>query len=579
MKKLLPFLKNYKKESILAPLFKMLEAAFELFVPLVVTQIIDIGIGNGDKSYIYQRGFVLLALGIIGLISSVTAQYFAAKAAIGSSQKMRNALFAHINTFSFSKIDTMGTSTLITRLTSDINQVQTGINMTLRLFLRSPFIVFGAMIMAFTLDIKAALVFTVAIPLLFAVVFGIMFVSVPVYKKAQEKLDSITLITRENLAGVRVIRAFNRQDKEIEDFNGEANALKKLQIFVGRISALLNPITYVILNFAIIAVIQIGGKEVYSGAISQGTVVALVNYMSQILVELIKLSNLIVTMNKAAACADRISAVFEEQPDMEYPETETELADSDTAVEFKNVSFCYSGAKEPSLEDISFKIQKGQTIGVIGATGSGKSTLINLIPRFYDATQGEVLLFGKSVKEFTKQQLQKTISIVEQKAVLFKDTIKGNILWGNESASEKQLAKAIQIAQCEDVISSKTEGLDHLVEQDGKNLSGGQKQRITIARAIAGNGDILILDDSMSALDFATDARLRKALKENLSNTTKFIVSQRVSTVKAADVILVLDDGRLSGIGTHDELFDSCEEYREICLSQLSEKEVAANEK
>lgn len=576
MRELTFYLKKYKKESILAPLFKMIEAIFELFVPLVISGIIDTGIPSSDKTYLLKMGGVLFALAAVGLASSVTAQYFAAKAAIGSAADIRNDLFGHINSFSYTEIDSFGTSTLITRLTNDVNQVQTGINMVLRLFLRSPFIVFGAMIMAFTINVRAALVFTAAIPLLFAVVFGIMFLSIPVYKKIQSRLDKITLLTRENLSGVRVIRAFNREEKEMQEFGETTDELQKLQIFVGRISALLNPVTYVILNLAIAALIWKGAISVNVGVLTQGAVVALVNYMSQILVELIKLSNLIVTINKASAGFKRISSVMSVSTKMEFPEKSAEKTDSDYAVEFDNVSFCYERSKEPSLDNISFKIKKGMTVGVIGATGSGKSTLVNLIPRFYDCTGGEVKLFGNGVKSYSKDELNALTAVVPQRSVLFKGTFKENIRWGKEDATDSEIMKAAQIAQCDDIIKVKG-GLDFEIEQDGRNLSGGQKQRIAIARAIVKSAPILILDDSMSALDFATDARLRKAIKESTQDTTVFIVSQRASTVKNADIIIVLDDGRLAGIGTDEELFRSCEEYREICLSQLSGEEAEKN--
>lgn len=574
MRGIFSYLKHYKKESFFAPFFKMLEAILELFVPLVVTKIIDVGIGNSDKTYIYKMGFILLALGVVGLISSVTAQFFAAKAAIGCGTEMRNALFSHINRFSFSDIDTLGTSALITRLTNDINQIQTGVNMVLRLFLRSPFIVFGSMIMAFTIDVKSALVFTVAIPLLFAVVFGIMFASIPVYKKIQNSLDKITLLIRENLSGIRVIRTFNRQEKETEDFENATETLTGYQIFVGRISALLNPLTYVILNFAIIAIIFKGASEVYDGRLTQGAVVALVNYMTQILVELVKLSNLIVTMNKATACSKRVESVFAQLPDMEYPKTDAAVDENNNAVEFNNVNFYYKNSKEASLESISFTAQKNSIIGIIGATGSGKSTLANLISRFYDCTDGEILIFGKSIKEYTKKQLEKIIAIVPQEVVLFSGTIRDNLKFGNENATDEEILNAVKIAQAEDVVLSKDGGLDYIIEQGGKNLSGGQKQRLTIARALVKKSPVLILDDSMSALDFATDAKLRTALKNQLDGTTVFIISQRVSTVKTADKIIVLDNGALAGIGSHEELMKNCEEYKEICLSQLSEKEV-----
>lgn len=574
MKQIFKYLKHYKKESFFAPFFKMLEACLELIVPLVVTGIIDNGIGDSDKSYIYRSGFILLALGVTGLISSVTAQFFAAKAAIGCGTEMRNALFSHINKFSFADIDSVGTSALITRLTNDINQVQTGVNMVLRLFLRSPFIVFGSMIMAFTIDVKSALVFTVAIPLLFAVVFGIMFLSIPVFKKIQNSLDKITLLTRENLSGIRVIRAFNREEKETENFENTSDGLTKLQIFVGRISALLNPVTYVILNLAIIAVLNTGAKEVHSGVLTQGAVVALVNYMSQILVELVKLSNLIVTMNKAAACSKRIEAVFDITPHMEYPENTSEIEASQVAVEFKNVDFRYEGSSEKSLENISFSVPKGATVGIIGATGSGKSTLANLITRFYDRTDGEIRIYNKCIEKYSKKQLGSIFSVVPQKTVLFSGTIKDNLLVGNENASDEKILEAVRTAQAEEFVFNKEGGLDFVIEQDGKNLSGGQKQRLTIARALVKDAEIIVLDDSMSALDFATDAKLRAELKSKLKGKTLFVVSQRVSTVRNSDMILVLDDGRLAGTGTHNELLESCEEYREICLSQLSEKEV-----
>lgn len=573
MKEIFPYLKHYKKESFFAPFFKMTEAILELIVPLIVTKIIDIGIGNSDKPFIYKMGLILFALGAAGLVSSVTAQFFAAKAAIGCGTEMRNALFIHINKFSFSNIDTLGTSALITRLTNDVNQIQTGVNMVLRLFLRSPFIVFGSMIMAFTIDVKSALVFTVAIPLLFAVVFGIMFLSIPVYKKIQDSLDKITLLIRENLSGIRVIRTFNRQEKETEDFDNATETLTGYQIFVGRISALLNPLTYVILNLAIVAILYKGASEVYDGKLTQGAVVALVNYMTQILVELVKLSNLIVTMNKAAACSKRIEAVFAHASHMEYPEIEASADINSNAVEFKDVSFYYQNSKEASLENISFKASEGETIGIIGATGSGKSTLANLIPRFYDCTSGEILLFGKDIKSYTKEQLEKMIAVVPQEVVLFSGTIRDNLKFGNQSSTDEELFSAIKTAQAEDVVFSKEGGLDYFIEQGGKNLSGGQKQRLTIARALAKNSRILILDDSMSALDFSTDAKLRAALKNQLAGKTVFIISQRVSTVKTADKIIVLDNGVLSGMGTHKELMKDCEEYKEICLSQLSEKE------
>lgn len=577
MRRLLKYLKGYVKESILAPLFKCFEACLELFVPLVVTKIIDIGIPSGDKSYIYKMGFLLLILGIAGLVSSVTAQYFAAKAAIGFGTGVRNDLFRHINSFSFTEIDSAGVSTLITRLTNDVNQVQTGVNMVLRLFLRSPFIVFGAMIMAFTIDVKTALIFVAAIPLLFAVVFGIMFLSVPVYKKVQSSLDKITGITRENLSGVRVIRAFNRQGKEIEEFNGSTGELTRLQLFVGRISSLLNPVTYVILNLAVAAIIWVGGGKVYSGVLTQGLVVALVNYMMQILVELIKLSNLVVTINKSLACANRISAVFDEKPSLVYPEKDTAEKDGDIAVRFNNVSFSYKNAKEPSVENISFEIKKGQRIGIIGPTGSGKTTLINLIPRLYDCTEGSVELMGKNVKNYTRENLLKKVSVVAQNTVLFKGTLRDNLRRGREDATDEEMMKAMELAQGLDIVKAKGQGLDFEIEQGGKNLSGGQRQRISIARSLVKKSDIYIFDDSMSALDFATDARLRKAINESLDCSAVIIVSQRVSSVKNSDLIIVMDDGHAVGAGTHEQLISECEVYKEICLSQLSDGEGSAN--
>ena len=577
MRRLLKYLKGYIKESILAPLFKCFEACLELFVPLVVTKIIDVGIPSGDKSYIYKMGFLLLILGIAGLVSSVTAQYFAAKAAIGFGTGVRNDLFRHINSFTFTEIDSAGVSTLITRLTNDVNQVQTGVNMVLRLFLRSPFIVFGAMIMAFTIDVKTALIFVAAIPLLFAVVFGIMFLSVPIYKKVQSSLDKITGITRENLSGVRVIRAFNRQGKEIEEFNESTEELTRLQLFVGRISSLLNPVTYVILNLAVAAIIWVGGGKVYSGVLTQGLVVALVNYMMQILVELIKLSNLVVTINKSLACANRISAVFDEKPSLVYPEKDTAEKDGDIAVRFNNVSFSYKNAKEPSVENISFEIKKGQRVGIIGPTGSGKSTLINLIPRLYDCTEGSVELMGKDVKNYTRKSLLKKVSVVAQNTVLFKGTLRDNLRRGREDATDEEMMKATELAQGLDIVKTKGQGLDFEIEQGGKNLSGGQRQRISIARSLVKKSDVYIFDDSMSALDFATDARLRKAINENLNCSAVIIVSQRVTSVKNSDLIIVMDDGHAVGAGTHEQLIKECEVYKEICLSQLSDGEGKAN--
>lgn len=575
MKRLLRYLRNYKKEGIIAPLFKMLEASFELFVPLVIANIIDIGILNKDMGYIAKMGGILILLGIIGLACSLTAQYFAAKAAVGFGTALRQDLFAHINSLSYEEIDKTGTSTLVTRMTSDINQIQSGVNLVLRLFLRSPFIVAGAMIMAFTIDIKAALVFVIAIPLLALVVFGIMAVSIPLYKKVQKQLDKVLLITRENLTGVRVIRSVCRQDHEIETFKDTNASLMNLQVFVGRISAFLNPVTYIIVNAALIAIIWIGGLQVDQGIITQGEVIALVNYMSQILVELIKLANLIINITKSLACANRLNEVFDLNPSIkslteEYPKGNA----CEDALSFKHVSFAYGGSKEYSLEDIDFSIKKGDTLGIIGGTGSGKSTLVNLLPRFYDVQKGEVMIDGKNVKDFPLSALRSKFGMVPQRAVLFKGTIRENICFGKEDATEEEIIRALETAQALDFVKSRKDGLDAFVEQGGSNLSGGQKQRLTIARALVGNPEFLILDDSASALDFATDAALRKALRKNTKDCTVLIVSQRAATIKDADRILVLDDGKAAGFGTHKDLIQNCEVYREICLSQLSKEEV-----
>lgn len=588
MKKLLKYLKRYRREAVLAPLFKMLEASFELFVPLVMAKIIDTGIREQDLPYILKMGAVLVLLGVVGLVCSLTAQYFAAKAAVGFGTGVRGDLFRHINSLSYSELDEQGTATLITRMTSDVNQVQSGVNLTLRLFLRSPFIVFGAMIMAFTIDVKSALIFVVAIPLLSLVVFGIMLVSMPLYKKVQRQLDRVMQTVRENLTGARVIRAFNREQEEIREFEEQGSALIRFQIFVGRISALLNPVTYVIINLAIVALLYVGAGQVDKGEIPQGELVALVNYMSQILVELIKLANLIISMTKAFACAGRISSVFEIKSsisdgagggDMENERAAQRSSESGglpaCRVSFKNVSFTYRGAKAASLLDISFDAAVGETIGVIGGTGAGKSTLVNLIPRFYDAAEGQVLVDGRDVREYSLAGLRGQIGVVPQKAVLFKGTIRENMRWGKADASDEEIERAVRTAQAEDVVASKEEGLDAVILQGGKNLSGGQRQRLTIARALVRRPKILILDDSASALDFATDARLRRALKEQTGDMTVFIVSQRASAIRHADQILVLDDGRLAGKGTHEELFESCPVYREICLSQLSGEEAA----
>lgn len=570
MKMIMRFLKDYKKECVLAPLFKMLEAIFELFVPLVVSSVIDKGIVNADKGYIMQMCLMLILLAIIGLVCAITAQYFSAKAAVGAATGMRHSLFAHIQTFSFTEMDTLGTSTLVTRMTSDINQVQNGINMVLRLFLRSPFIVFGAMIMAFTIDVKAALVFVAAIPVLALIVFGIMLATRPMYKNVQSGLDKILGITRENLTGVRVIRAFNKEQDEVKRFKNDNESLNRLQKFVGKISGLMNPLTYVVVNVSIIALIWIGGVRVNAGALTQGQVVALYNYMSQILVELIKLANLIITITKALACAGRIESVFEVKSGMSDGDVKNVNAKEETpSVEFKNVSLTYSGSGVPSVEGINFKAMKGQTIGVIGGTGSGKSSLVNLIPRLYDATQGEVIVDGVNVKEYDIETLRNKVGIVMQKAVLFKGTIRENMWMGKKGATDEQIDEALEISQSKEFVDSKEGRLDYPIEQGGKNLSGGQRQRLTIARAIVRKPDVLILDDSASALDFATDAALRKAIRGMNNSPTVFIVSQRAASLMYADLIIVLDDGQVAGMGTHDELLANCEVYKEIYESQF----------
>lgn len=576
MKKLLIYLKDYKKESVLAPLFKMLEASFELIVPLVVTQIIDVGIANRDSGYILRMCLIMVALGLIGLTCSITAQYFAAKAAVGFGTQVRHQLFAHIQTFSFSEIDKVGTATLITRMTSDINQVQSGVNMVLRLFLRSPFIVFGAMIMAFTIDVKAALVFVVTIPLLSIVVFGIMAISIPLYRKVQERLDKVLGITRENLTGVRVIRAFHKEEEEKNRYEESLGALTSMQNHVGRISAFMNPVTYIIINCGIIALLYIGAFQVDTGVLTQGQVVALVNYMSQILVELIKLANLIVTITKAVACGNRIESVLEMKSSMPIDVQKEQLGAvagnkseaSEYMVECSHVGLTYQGAGAESLTDIDFQVKKGETIGIIGGTGSGKTSLVHLIPRFYDATAGEVKINGKNVKDYPIEQLRQMVGIVMQKAVLFQGTIRENLCWGKENATEKELYQALETAQAREVVDGKDGKLDAPVEQGGKNFSGGQRQRLTIARALVRKPQILILDDSASALDYATDARLRKAIREMEGEPTVFIVSQRTSSIQHADKIIVLDDGVVSGIGTHEQLLETCEVYREIYESQ-----------
>lgn len=583
MKKLLVYLKDYKKESVLGPLFKLLEATFELIVPLVMAAIIDTGVATGDKSYIMKMCMVLVLLAVIGLTCSVTAQYFAAKAAVGFATKLRHALFAHIESLSFTEMDTVGTATLITRMTSDVNQVQNGVNLVLRLFLRSPFIVFGAMVMAFTIDVKAALVFVVTIPLLSIIVFGIMLISIPLYKKVQSALDKVLGITRENLTGSRVIRAFNKEDDETVHFNENNDLLTRAQIYVGKISALMNPLTYVIINGAIVVLVWTGAVRVDNGYITQGEVVALINYMSQILVELVKLANLIININKSIACGNRIQSIFEMQPSItdgsgqKVDKVQTDTADrseeAEYAVEFSHVGLTYAGAGDESLTDIDFKVKKGETIGIIGGTGSGKSSVVNLIPRFYDVTSGFIKVDGKDVKDYPLEELRGKIGTVLQKAVLFHGTIRENLKWGNPDATEEDLNRAITVAQAKEFVDNKEGRLDFEIEQGGKNLSGGQRQRLTIARAVVKKPEILILDDSASALDFATDAALRKAIREMEGETTVFIVSQRAASIQHADRIVVLDDGKIVGLGTSEELLESCEVYQEIYNSQFKKQE------
>lgn len=583
MKTLLAYLKGYKKESILAPLFKMLEASFELFVPLVMVAIIDVGIANQDKPYIVKMCFVLIALGIIGLVCSITAQYFAAKAATGVGTGIRHGLFEHIQKFTFTEMDQLGTSTLITRMTSDINQIQSGVNLVLRLFLRSPFIVFGAMIMAFTVDVKAALVFVVTIPLLSLIVFGIMLVTMPMYKKVQADLDQVLLATRENLTGARVIRAFNKEEDETKRFENANQILTDAQKYVGRISGMMNPLTYIIVNGAIIALIYVGAVRVDIGDLTQGQVVALINYMSQILVELVKLANLIISVTKAAACLNRVESVLAVKPDMNEgdvrwksnsSEADRDLKNKIPVVEFSHVSLTYKGTSDTSLSDINFCAKKGQTIGIIGGTGSGKSSLVNLIPRFYDATDGTVKINGRDIKEYQTENLREHIGVVLQKAVLFKGSIADNLRWGKEDATEQEMYEALDISQAREFVDTKQGGLEFQIEQGGRNLSGGQKQRMTIARALVRKPEILILDDSASALDFATDAALRKSIKEMKNQPTVFIVSQRAASIQHADQIIVLDDGAMAGIGTHEELLKDCPIYQEIYYSQFPKEAV-----
>lgn len=574
MKKLLYFMKDYKKESVLAPLFKMLEAFFELFVPLVVASIIDDGIVPKDSGHIIRMCLLLLVLAAVGLTCSITAQYFAAKSAVGAATGIRYELFTHIQTLGYEEMDMVGTSTLITRMTSDINQVQNGINLVLRLFLRSPFIVFGAMIMAFTIDVKAAMIFVVAIILLSIVVFGVMFITKPLYKKVQSRLDTILGTTRENLTGVRVIRAFHQEQAEYNKFLAENEELTSLQKFAGKISGLTNPLTFIIINFAILVLIHTGAVRVSLGTLSQGQVVALYNYMSQILVELIKLANLIISVTKAMACFNRIQDVFHIEPSMkEGTKTVAAAGNTTPAVEFKNVSFTYAGGGDHAVENISFKAMPGQTIGIIGGTGSGKSTLVNLIPRFYDVSEGEVDIAGKNVQDYTYGSLRNTISVVPQKAQLFAGTIRDNLTFGCPDATEEQIEEALAISQAKEFVDTKEGRLDAKIEQGGKNLSGGQRQRLTLARALVPQSDILIMDDSASALDYATDARLRKAIQDMKRKPTVFIVSQRTSSIQNADMILVLDDGKIAGQGTHEQLLKSCNIYREIYETQFKKEE------
>ena len=577
MKSLFAYMKDYKKECVLGPLFKLLEASFELMVPLVMAAVIDVGIANGDRGYIGRMCLVMAALGVIGLVCSITAQFFAAKASVGVAAKLRHALFAHIQELSFTEMDTAGTSTLITRMTSDINQVQNGLNLALRLLLRSPFVVFGAMVMAFTIDVPAALVFVVAIPLLAVVVFGVMLWTMPRYKKVQAGLDRVLGNTRENLTGVRVIRAFGREEAENGRFETENNALTKLQEHVGRVSALMNPVTYVIINLATVVLIWVGAVRVDTAIITQGAVVALINYMSQILVELIKLANLIINITKALACASRVQGVLDTESSMEAPQALSNVVEQNQErVTFRNVALTYQGAGAASLSGLSFSVKPGETVGVIGGTGSGKSSLVNLIPRFYDATQGDVLVDGHNVRDYPLASLREKVGVVPQRAVLFTGTIRDNLKWGKPDATDEELWQALETAQARDFVEEKPGGLDEPVSQGGKNFSGGQRQRLTIARALVRKPEILILDDSASALDFATDARLRKAIRQMEGGPTVFIVSQRASSIRYADKIIVLDDGEAVGIGTHEELLKHCEVYREIFESQFQREERGA---
>ena len=602
MRKLLIYLKDYKKESILGPLFKLLEASFELIVPLVVASMIDVGIPAGDKGYIVKMALVLVALGIIGLTSSVTAQFFAAKAAVGFATKVRHALFEHIQKLTFGQMDSQGTATLITRMTSDVNQVQNGVNLVLRLFLRSPFIVFGAMIMAFTVDVKAALIFVVVIPLLLIVVFAILLISIPMFGRVQANLDQVMRTTRENLTGSRVIRAFAKEPEEIEEFRRENRVLRNVQVVAGRVSALMNPVTYILINGGLMALIYVGALQIEGGILSQGQVVALINYMSQILVELIKLANLIITVTKAIACGNRIEAVMEipagfpkeseesgrspmqdsrklTEPKKGSGESGISLSREELPREncpykvvFDQVGMAYNEGGDEAISDVNLKVRKGETIGVIGGTGSGKSTLVNLIPRFYDVTRGRVLVDGIDVRDMDPERLRSKIGMVLQKAVLFRGTIRENLFWGNEGATDEEIWKALETAQAKEFVEQKEDGLDTMIEQEGRNLSGGQRQRLSIARALVRKPEILILDDSSSALDYATDLKLRQAIKALPGDMTVFIVSQRASSLMHADQILVLDDGDVVGLGTHEELLKSCETYREIYNTQIEKK-------
>lgn len=575
MRKLVRYLKNYKKESVIGPLFKLLEACFELLVPLIMARIIDVGIKNKDMTYILQMGSILVLFGVLGLACSLTAQFFAAKAAVGFGTELRHDLFKHIGELSYTEVDQAGTSTLITRMTSDINQVQSGVNLVLRLFLRSPFIVVGALVMAFTISMKLSVIFIIAVPLLSLVIYGIMLITIPLYRRVQKSLDRVLLTTRENLTGVRVVRAFRTQEREKEEFSKQSDALMKLQVLVGRISALLNPVTYVIVNGAIIAIVWFGGIEVNVGALSQGEVIALVNYMSQILLALVALSNLIITFTKALASAGRINEIFALNPSIKDGNGGVKRKSEAPKIELKQVEFCYEGDKSPVLSNLDVAIKKGETIGIIGGTGSGKTTFVNLLPRFYDVTAGEVLIDGVNVKEYTLDHLRKKFGIVPQKPVLFHGTIRDNMRYGKEDATEEEIWEALHIAQATEIVKAKSDELEAIISEGGKNLSGGQRQRLTIARALVRKPDILILDDSGSALDFATDAKLRKAIREYTEEMTVLIVSQRAASIMQADRILVLDHGRIVGMGTHETLVKECKVYQEICYSQLSKEEVA----